>query len=62
MESVEVIIDKNGNVKVEVNGCTGSGCKTLTEGIEKALGSVKADDLKPEYFKQSQEAEVRRWK
>lgn len=60
MESVEVIIDKEGKVKVEVNGCTGSSCQTLTEGIEKALGTVQADDLKPEYFKQAHGAQVRR--
>jgi hypothetical protein len=60
MESIDVVIDKEGKVKVEVNGCSGSSCKTLTEGIEKALGKVTSDDLKQDYYKQAQGQQVKR--
>lgn len=60
MESVEITIDKQGKVVVEVNGCVGTGCKAITEGIEKALGTVTGDDLKQEYYKQSQGQQAKR--
>jgi hypothetical protein len=60
MESVEIIIDKAGKVTVEVNGCSGSGCKSLTEGIELALGAVTKDETKPEFFKQAQGQQAKR--
>lgn len=60
MESVEIIIDKAGKVKVEVNGCSGSSCSSLTEGIEKALGNTVSDDKKQEFFKQSAEVKAHR--
>lgn len=60
MESIEVIVDKAGKVTVEVNGCAGSSCSSLTEGIEKALGRTVLDDKKQEFFKQAVDAKVRR--
>lgn len=60
MESIEVVIDKAGKVTVEVNGCSGSSCSSLTEGIERALGKTVSDDKKQEFFKQSVDAKARR--
>ena len=60
MESIDVVIDKEGKVKIEVNGCSGASCKTLTEGIEKALGTVTSDDLEQDYYKQAQGQQVKR--
>ena len=42
-------------VKVEAQGVTGPECQRLTAGIEKALGEVKADQRKPEYFATAQQ-------
>jgi hypothetical protein len=60
MESIEVTIDKSGQVKVEVNGCSGKSCSDLTKGIEQALGQVTADEQKPEYFRHGQERQAKR--
>jgi hypothetical protein len=52
MPQVIVNIDAAGEVKVEANGVTGSGCQALTRAIEESLGSTSADQKKPEYFQQ----------
>ncbi len=36
--------------KVEAEGFTGSGCKTATDALLKAIGSVQDDTLKSEYY------------
>ncbi len=35
---IEVIIGRDGKVRVEVNGVKGAACLSLTQGIEQALG------------------------
>jgi hypothetical protein len=49
-QQVIVTIDPDANVKIEAAGVTGSGCKAITEAIEKALGRTVADKTKPEFF------------
>ena len=34
--------------KVEVSGMTGTACRSLTSGLEKALGQVEVTEDKPE--------------
>jgi hypothetical protein len=60
METIEILIGKDGSAKVEVQGCAGQKCYDLTKGIEQALGEVKADEVKPELFKQPQERQIKR--
>ncbi len=47
----EIIIDiaPGGEVKIEVNGCSGPACKALTAPLEKALGTVTKSVEKREY-------------
>jgi alcohol dehydrogenase class IV len=52
MQTVNVIIDAEGNVKVDAQGVQGTGCQALTKAIEDSLGRVTADQKKPEYFQQ----------
>lgn len=51
MEKVIVTIDADANVKVEVKGVLGSGCKSLTEDLEKSLGSVSTEKKTAEYHR-----------
>lgn len=50
MPQVIVTVDPAGEVKVEAQGITGSGCQQLTSAIERALGETTADVKKPEYL------------
>jgi len=41
MQKITVTIDADSNVRVEVQGVVGKGCRALTADLEKALGRVK---------------------
>ena len=49
MQEIDVLIDVNGDVKIEGKGIEGADCKALTKAIEEALGDVTRTTLKPEY-------------
>ncbi len=38
MQEIEVVIDKDGQVKLEVRGVKGMSCLDLTKDLEAALG------------------------
>ena len=38
IQEIEVIIDKNGEVKIQVHGVDGTTCLDLTADLEAALG------------------------
>jgi hypothetical protein len=38
IQEIEVIIDKNGEVKIQVHGAQGTTCLDLTADLEAALG------------------------
>lgn len=50
-QQIVMTITPSGETKVEAKGFVGKGCKAATEAMEKAIGSVTADTLKPEYHK-----------
>ena len=50
MKTVEVIIDSEGNVKVETRGIVGAGCEALSRAIEESLGVATSNVKKPEFY------------
>jgi hypothetical protein len=62
IQEIEVIIDKNGEVKIQVHGVNGSTCLDLTADLEAALGgevlsremTVAIDAAVQEQVRQSQ--------
>ena len=50
MKQVQIVIDANGEVKIEAKGFTGTECLAATKDIEAALGKVEARTAKPEQF------------
>jgi hypothetical protein len=53
MKELRITINKAGQAKVETTGCLGSECQALTAGIEGALGAPVTDELKDEYYAQT---------
>ncbi len=41
---------KDGKATVEVDGCVGQSCQSLTEQIERALGTSGTPEHKPEFY------------
>lgn len=52
MEEIKIIIAKNGQVTIDVEGIKGSGCKNLTKALEKAFGTTTKSKKKAEYYDQ----------
>ena len=40
LEEIEVIIEKDGRVRIQVRGVKGDACLELTQELEQALGGV----------------------
>lgn len=49
IQTVDVYIDKDGQVRLEVRGVKGKSCLDVTEGLEAALGGdVASREMTPE--------------
>lgn len=50
MKQIEIIVDKQGGVKIEAKNFTGTSCSDATRPFEQALGVVTHDQFKTEYY------------
>jgi DUF2997 family protein len=50
MATIDIKIDRTGNVTMEVSGMKGLGCEELTKVFEEALGTRTSIDFKEEDF------------
>ena len=49
LQEIEVVIEKDGRVRLEVRGVKGRSCLSLTEPLEKLLGgSIETRTMRPE--------------
>lgn len=51
--TIEVIVGKDGSLRIDAEGFQGADCEKATRFLEQALGQVKAKDRKPEYYRQA---------
>ena len=57
MQEITVVIDKDGQVRVEVRGVKGTSCLDVTRGLEEALGGQVEDrQMTPEAQEVGEEA------
>lgn len=58
MQELEITIDNEGNVKVEVSGIRGEGCRALTKNIENAVGEIRERTCTADYYEQPVQEEL----
>ena len=51
-QEMEIIIDKDGQKNITVNGVHGTGCLALTKSLEDAVGVVEEREHTAEYYEQ----------
>jgi hypothetical protein len=62
MQEIEVIIEKDGQVRIEVRGVKGPSCLDLTKGLEEALGGQVEDrQMTPESQEVSEQVGQQQW-
>ncbi len=49
MRTIEIIVQPDGQTKVETKGFTGPACREASEFIEKALGQRTSEQLTAEF-------------
>lgn len=50
MESIEIIIDVNGEIKIQTKGFSGKSCIEGSKFVEEALGTKTGEKLTGEYY------------
>jgi len=53
-KTIEVIVGTDGTIKIDAVGFKGADCEKATAFLEKALGSVKGRQKKPEFHQRVQ--------
>lgn len=48
-QTIDIIVDRNGNVQIETSGFSGAECEAMTKALEDALGDVETREHKPEF-------------
>ncbi len=49
MQTIEIIVQPDGQTKVETKGFAGSACREASEFLEKALGQRTSEELTAEF-------------
>jgi hypothetical protein len=56
---VEIVISKNGEVKVHIKGVKGKGCLEYAEWLTEIVGKVKDRQLTSEYYEPDTKATIK---
>lgn len=54
MKTIEIVISPTGEIRVETKGFGGSSCQEASRLIEQALGNHASEQLKPEFYAQTE--------
>jgi len=62
MKTIQLIIDPQGEVRLETKGFAGASCREATRALEQALGLIQSDRPTSEMYQQATSQEVERHK
>ena len=54
MKRIEIVVSPQGESRVETKGFTGNQCQQASQFIAKALGKRTEEQLKPEFYTQTE--------
>lgn len=60
-KTVEVTVDKNGDVSIDLHGYHGKGCAAVTKAFTDLLGKVTGETVKREMYEEDRVAVVTRF-
>lgn len=52
MKTIEIIVDQQGQTRLETKGFSGNACRDASRLLEKALGTITSDKPTAEYYSQ----------
>ena len=52
MKTIEIIVQKDGSLKIDALGFSGPDCEKATRFLEEALGKQTGKQKKPEHYRQ----------
>ncbi len=52
-KTIEIIVQPNGELKIDAVGFSGSDCEQATKFLEESLGTVGDKRKKPEFYRRS---------
>jgi len=58
-KTVEIVVAADGSSTVETKGFVGSDCQQASRFVEAAIGERVGEKLKPEFYQQTAQHEVR---
>lgn len=58
MRTIEIVVQLDGQVKIEAVGFQGPDCEKATAFLEKALGTVTSKAKKPEYHQRARQKQT----
>ena len=61
-QTIEIIVDPNGQSKVQTKGFTGSSCRQASQFIEQALGQRTSEQLTADFYQQLSQPQTRQLK
>ena len=54
MKRIEVLVSPKGESRIETHGYDGDSCRAATKSLERALGVLNTELLKPEFYENQQ--------
>lgn len=57
MKMIEIIVDPQGNLKLQTKGYVGNECRAASSDLEQALGQATAEQLTPQFYQTTAAAE-----
>jgi len=55
---IEIIIEKNGQVKIHVKGVKGKGCMEYAKWLTEIIGKVQDQTMTSEYYEPEEKARI----